>query len=115
MLEAYYFAHSAAVNQALGALVLAADHEGDVELIGHPKNELKRRHPGFDERAHGALIVPLLEAEHILANPNTCGFLRSLFGWCVRQLLANGQVWDPNLGQCFQLAAGAREHLTSNQ
>jgi hypothetical protein len=41
MLEAYYFAHSKAVNMAAGRIVLANDHEGDVETIPHPKNELK--------------------------------------------------------------------------
>jgi hypothetical protein len=41
MLEAYYFADSAAVNQALGTTVLPADHNGDVELIDHPKNKIK--------------------------------------------------------------------------
>ena len=115
MLEAYYFAHSAAVNQALGTTVLETDHDGDVELIGHPKRELKKRFPGFDERTHGAMIVGLLDLEHVLANPESCAYLRSLLGWCVRQLLANGQVWDPNLGHRFQLQAGVREQLTDKQ
>jgi hypothetical protein len=115
MLEAYYFAHSAAVNQALGTTVLQADHNGDVELIGHPKNEIKQLFSGFDERDHGALIVPTLELDHILDNPNTCAYLRSLMCWCVRQLRANCPVWDPNLEQCFQLQAGVREQLTDNQ
>ncbi len=115
MLEAYYFAHSAAVNQALDSKVLEKDHDGDVELIGHPKGQLKHLFPGFDERAHGALIVPLLDMDHILGNPKTCAYFRSLYGWCVRQLQANGQVWDPHLGQRFQLQIGTREQLTDNQ
>jgi hypothetical protein len=115
MLEAYYFAHSAAVSQALGTTVLRADYGGDVEVIGHPKGELKALFPGFDERAQGALIVPLLDVEHILANPETCAYFRSLFGWCVRQLQANCQVWDPDVGQCFRLLGGIRERLTDNQ
>jgi hypothetical protein len=115
MLEAYYFANSAAVNQALGATVLNADYDGDVETIEHPKGELKKLFAGFDERAHGALIVPLLDVDHILANPKTCAYFRSLFGWCVRQLQANCQVWDSKLGQCFQLQAGVHEQLSKNQ
>lgn len=115
MLEAYYFGHSAAVNHALETVVVEADFAGDVELIGHPKGELKRLFPGFDERAHGAIIVPLLDLEHIVANPATCAYLRSLLGWCVRQLQRYGQVWDPNLGLCFQLKNGVRERLTDNQ
>lgn len=115
MLEAYYFAHSAAVNQALGSTVLEGDHAGDVELIRHPKNELKDRWHGFDERAHGALIVDRLDLEHVLANPQTCAYLRSLLAWCVRQLHARCQVWDSDLGQRFQLQAGTRESLTDHQ
>jgi hypothetical protein len=115
MLEAYYFAHSAAVNRALGTTILWADHDGDVEIIGHPKGDLKNLFPGFDEREHGASIVALLNLEHILGNPNTCAYLRSLLDWCVRQLQTNCQIWDSNLGQCFQLQGGNREHLTSNQ
>ena len=60
MLEAYYFAHSAAVNTALGASVFASDFAGDVETIRHPKNELKNKFAGFDARSQGALIVPML-------------------------------------------------------
>src|SRR5439155_9758873 len=86
MLEAYYFAHSAAVNTALGASVFASDFAGDVETIRHPKNELKNKFAGFDDRSQGALIVPMLDLDHILSNPQTCAFLRSLFAWCVRQL-----------------------------
>jgi hypothetical protein len=115
MLEAYYFAHSAAVNQALGTTVLPADHAGDVELIGHPKNEMRRLFSGFDERAHGALIVSRLDLDHILADHHTCAYLRSLLGWCVRQLQAHCPVWDPNLGRRFQLQAGVREPLTDDQ
>lgn len=115
MLEAYYFADSGAVNRALGAMVLDADYNGEVEFIRHPKNELKRLFPGFDERAHGASIVPLLNTDHILDNPQTCAFLRSLFDWCVQKLHAHCNVWVPDLEQSFQLQTGIREPLTSNQ
>ena len=115
MLEAYYFAHSAAVNQALGTTVLAQDWAEDVESIGHPKGELKNRVQGFDERAHGALILPLLDLDHVLSNPQTCAFLRSLFGWSVRQLCDCAQVWDAELPQRYQLQNGVREALTNAQ
>ena len=115
MLEAYYFAHSAAVHQALGRLVLPGDWLGDVEEIEHPKNRLKELHPGFDERAAGAKIVPLLDLRHILANPATCAFLRSLMAWCVKQLRAHGQIYDEALPGWFQLPTGKRAELTDGQ
>lgn len=115
MLEAYYFAHCAAVNKALGATVLAQDWPGDVESIRHPKGKMKHLFAGFDERAHGKNIVPLLDLDHILSNPQTCAFLRSLFGWCVRQLCANAPVWEGELSRCYQLETGAHEALTNNQ
>jgi hypothetical protein len=115
MLEAYYFAHSQAVNQALMISVLNQDWPYDVESIGHPKAQLKGLFQGFDERAHGALIVPLLDLDHILSNPRTCAFLRSLFGWCVSRLCAHAQCWDPDLRQRYQLQDGLREPLTNGQ
>jgi len=115
MLEAYYFANSEAVNIALKTLVLSSDFAGDVETIYHPKNQLKNLFKGFDEREHGALIVQQLDLDYILANPNTCAFLRSLIGWCVDQLAQHGQIWDPQLGQQYQLSIGIREKLTKEQ
>lgn len=115
MLEAYYFAHSTAVNQVLGANVLTGDHGGDVEDISHPKNDLKRLYPGFDEREHGAQIMQSLDAEHVLGRVETCSFLRALFGWCVDKLLSNCQVWDARILHCFQLPTGARAAVTRNQ
>jgi len=115
MLEAYYFAHSDAVNQALGNAILAGDWQGDVEQIEHPKGKLKELRQGFDERAHGADIVPLLDLHHILSNADTCAFLRSQFAWCVKQLNAHAQIWDANLSQYFRLPDGSRAPLTNNQ
>jgi len=115
MLEAYYYAHSAAVNEALGRVLLDADHAGDVETIRHPKNDLKGRFPGFDERTHGALIVPRLDLDHVLCNPQTCAFLRSMFGWCVRQLIEHCPVHDPDLSNRYQLQSGVHESLTARQ
>ena len=115
MLEAYYFADSAATNRALGQSVLAQDHDGDVEEIPHPKNELKRIHPGFDERAHGALIVPGLDLDHVLDRPETCRFLRSLFGWCVERMSASCEVHDAELPSRFRLVDGQRAEPMRNQ
>ena len=84
MLEAYYFAHAAAINAVLGTNL--ADSELDVETIRHPKNDLKSLHPGFDEIKHGQAIIECLDVPHVLSNPATCRSLRTLFGWCSRPL-----------------------------
>jgi hypothetical protein len=115
MLEAYYFAHSAATNGALRCQVLPQDYAGDVEQIAHPKNELKRLFCGFDERAHGAEIVAALDLDHVLARPETCSFLRSLFGWCVEKLGAGCQVHDPDLPTRYRLADGQRAEPMRSQ
>jgi hypothetical protein len=115
MLEAYYFADSRAVNKALGCCVLAQDHHGDVEEISHPKNDLKALIRGFDERTHGAEIVALLDLDHVLGNPKTCGFLRALFGWCVEKSLATAEIFDDQLQTRYGLPDGRQEPLTKNQ
>jgi hypothetical protein len=115
MLEAYYFAHSQAVNDALGTTVLTADATGDVEQIQHPKNDLKRLHPGFDEKSDGANIIAALDLDRILNTPATCAFLRSLFGWCVRQLQSNCPVYDLELHTRYQLQNGSQAQLTRAQ
>ncbi len=101
MLEAYYFAHADAINAVLGTAL--GDHEGDVEEIRHPKNDLKKLHPGFDEIEHGRAILESLNVVRVLSNPETCRSLRTLFGWCSRAIgrefddvyqLANGRYFD---------------------
>lgn len=119
MLEAYYFADCQAVNAALGANVLASDHDGDVEDIAHPKNELKRaaRLAGttFKERQDGASIVRNLDIARVLSNQNTCAFLRSLFSWCVRRLVASCPIWDASVSEAFALGDGIQAELTRHQ
>jgi hypothetical protein len=115
MLEAYYFADSAAVNEALGAIVLTADYAGDVEDIRHPKNDIKALHRGFDERENGAQIVASLDLNHVLDNPETCAFLRALFGWCIARLRDNADVGDDGFVTRYQLPAGRQAHLTKDQ
>ena len=106
MVEAYYFAHPEAVNRVRGTTLGA--HEGDVESIRHPKNELKRISPGFDERADGARIVKALDLDVVLANPATCRSLRTLVGWCVHRL-------GGDFGDRWRLADGAYADLTRGQ
>ena|ERR1051326_1165579 len=115
MVESYYFAHSQAVNNALGAQVLNGDYSGDVEEIGHPKNDLKQRHPSFDEKADGEEIAANLDLNHILNDPKACAFLRALFAWCVRQLMAHCPVYDANLSTYYQILVGVQSPLTRNQ
>jgi hypothetical protein len=107
MLEAYYFAHAEAVN-AVRPGTLDGDHEGDVELIPHPKNELGRRWKGFDEVEDGKAIVSLLDLEHVLSRAETCGSLRALVDWCTRAI-------GEDLDQRFSLLDGLRCAVTHGQ
>ena len=84
MLEAYYFADARAVNAALGTEL--DDYEGDVETIRHPKKELKRICPGFDERKHGRLIVERLDIFHVLSRMEACCSLRTIFAWIYKAI-----------------------------
>ena len=115
MLEAYYFAHSEAVNSVAGAVVLAGDYPTNVEQISHPKSELKRCWNGFDEIEHGCRIVPVLDLEHILSRPEECCSLRTMVAWCVAKLVESDVVWDDALGSSYQLTGGCRCALTSGQ
>jgi hypothetical protein len=106
MLEAYYFAHVDAANAVLGTSL--SDHAGDVEEIRHPKGELRRHRPGFDEVVHGELIVGRLDLDRVLGNPETCASLRTLFAWCA---LATGGTPDAR----FCLDSGAYDITTGPQ
>lgn len=106
MLEAYYFADAAAVNAVLGTSL--ADEVEDVENIHHPKNDLKKLYPGFDEVIHGEAIVKRLDVEHVLDDPQTCATLRVLFGWCV-------QATGGELGARFHLDSVVRDGVTGSQ
>lgn len=115
MIEAYYFAHAQAVNGVAGRRILAADHEEDVELIRHPKSELKKLWTEFDEVVHGAEIVANLNLNHVLRTAEHCCWLRSMFGWCIDRLQDAGVMWDEELHDRFQLREGNRAPLTMNQ
>ncbi len=88
MMEAYYFADSNAINAVLGTEL--ADHEGDVEEIKHPKNQLKQiaasQNRSFNEVTDGKTIMQKLDVLHVLDRPGTCASLRTLFGWCARAM-----------------------------
>ncbi len=84
MLEAYYFAYADAINEVLA--IELDDYDGDVETIRHPKNELKKLSPGFDEVEHGRLILERLDVIRVLSNPATCRSLRTLFSWCSKAI-----------------------------
>ena len=106
MLEAYYFANADAINAVLGTNL--ADFECDVETIRHPKNELKRLHPGYDEIRHGRAIIEGLDVAHVLSNPVTCRSLRTLFGWCSKAI-------GRDVDDVYQLASGSYFEVTRPQ
>ena len=106
VLEAYYFADAKAINEVLGTDL--QDPEGNVETIRHPKNLLKKHHPGFDEVADGEAIVGKLDLPHVLSRPETCAALRALFGWCSKAI---GEA----PGDRFQLVRGSYHELTRGQ
>ncbi len=56
------------------------------EDIPNPKSELRKLYPDFDEIEDGGKILGLLDVEHVLSNPDTCVWLRTLFAWCVKAL-----------------------------
>jgi hypothetical protein len=115
MLEAYYFADSQAVNAVAGSVVIPADHPADVEQIGHPKRDLRRLWPGFDEKEHGSAIVRRLDVERVLSRPAECCWLRTMFAWCVAKLSESDAVFDPALTTAFCLANGGRAPTTAAQ
>lgn len=105
MLEAYYFAHSDAMNQVLGTDL--EDHTGDVEEeLRHPKGDLKKLVDGFDEILDGEKIINELDVGHVLARPETCSSLRTLFTWCLRAVgEPTGPVFSQQSG-CLRVVTG---------
>ncbi len=103
MLEAYYFADTAAVNRVLGTEL--ADLPGDVETIRNPKARLRTHYAGFDAKRHGGLIVAELDIPHVLARADTCASLRTLFAWgSERDWLPPGILLPTTEGQIGTLA-----------
>jgi hypothetical protein len=106
MIEAYYFAHSAAINKVFGTNL--QDEVEDVETMPHPKNKLKGIARHFDEIEHGKAIVQQLDLAHVLARPETCASLRTLVAWCQK---AKGVPF----GDEFCLANGRLSEVTKAQ
>jgi hypothetical protein len=114
MLEAYYFAHTDVVNSVLSTSL--SDHDGDVEELRHPKNELKKLKPGFDEKRDGANIVGSLDLHRVLEHPNRCRALRSMIGWCAMALRRpKTDEFQLQNGQYFDLTASQINHLNPQQ
>jgi hypothetical protein len=86
MLEAYFFADANAVNGVLGLIPPIEDYDGDVETIPHPKGELKKLYPDYNEVNDVGRILDHIDVEHILARPECCPALRTLFAWCFKVL-----------------------------
>ena len=100
-----------AVNEVLGTDL--EDFDGDVETIGHPKNELKSLHPPFDEKEHGRLIVSALDVPHVLSHEERCASLRTMFAWGsvavgVTGWLPKGRLHDTTKGQIDALRESLR-------
>jgi hypothetical protein len=114
MLEAYFFADSKAVNEALGAEILVSDYAGDVESIRHPKGDLKNALNSYDEVRNGDEIIGRLNVKHVLSDPQTCASLRTLFAWCIEAILEfypefQGQFPD------YKLEDGIQFSVTNGQ
>jgi hypothetical protein len=112
MLEAYYFGDAKAINAVMGTDWV--DHEGDVEMIGHPKNELRSQLGSFDEIEQGEQIMRCLDVPHILSHPERCASLRTLFGWFWRALgLPPGEDYQLERGRYFDVTRAQIEQLPS--
>ncbi len=117
MLEAYYFAHADAVNIALKLKNPISDYSDDVETIRHPKGKLKKI-SSYREIEDSEKISRELDLEHVLSDPNSCGFLRSCVAWIVKSLggYANQKyIQSLNLEQKYHLHDGITNPVTRNQ
>lgn len=116
MLEAYYFANAQAINKVLGTSL--QDFAGDVETIRHPKGELKQIYSGFQEVRNGGKILQELDVIHILANPETCAALRTLFAWCLKIIQQYPYADDLDLNsleELYQIETGKLYEVTASQ
>lgn len=115
MVEAYYFADCAAINNVARRQVIPEDHNGDVEDIRHPKSELKRIWRDFDEVEHGAQILMRLNLDHVLSRCAECCWLRTMLAWCVVKLESANAVYDHAINGAFGLPDGCQSPITSSQ
>jgi len=115
MLEAYYFADARTVNAVLDLVPPLEDYEGDVETIPHPKADLKRRYRGFREVEDGGRILDCLDVAHVLSQPDTCAWLRTLFAWCVKVLEQHPLRESLSLSDKYRLRDGILSDITRTQ
>ncbi|HZL36330.1 MAG TPA: hypothetical protein VFC78_13510 [Tepidisphaeraceae bacterium] len=108
MVEAYYFAHSQAVNNVAGRNVLESDHPTDVEMIRHPKGKLKQLWPDFRERVHGQQIIRILDLSHVLHRPTECCWLRALIAWCVDRIRQENAFYGTLEPTTYCLGSGCK-------
>jgi len=118
MLEAYFFAHPDALNNALDLTPPIMQYDGDVEAIRNPKSELRQLFPDYNERHHAGLILDRLDLDIVLSNPEYCSSLRTCVKWIVDQLKAypDQEIFDAfNFDERFHLQEGRLYPVTANQ
>jgi len=91
------------------------DYQGDVEIITHPKADLKRLYPGFREVDDGGRILDLVDIEHVLSRPDTCAWLRTLFAWCVKVLERYPYYESLSMSDKYRLCDGILSDITRTQ
>ncbi|RRR74015.1 MAG: hypothetical protein EI684_07900 [Candidatus Viridilinea halotolerans] len=91
------------------------DYADDVELLRHPKGELKQLMPGFDEVEHGVEILAQLDLDHILARQETCAALRGIVAWCIGALRCHRQHKYHDLETRFGIPNGILSPLAQSQ
>lgn len=111
MIEAYYFAHSAAVNVVAGRDILDADHPTDVETINHPKRRLRGIWNEFHEIRHGKKIIAQLDLQRVLQRPTECCWIRALLTWCVDKLEQEGAFYDPFDRRVYHIDSGCKSSV----
>lgn len=115
MIEAYYFAHTDAVNKVLNFDPPLEDYTGDVEAIRNPKSDLKQLCTGFDEIEDGGKILECLDLAHVLSRSETCAWLRTLFAWCVEALQQYAFCDISDLAEVYRLQDGLFSPVTCLQ
>lgn len=112
MMEAYFFADTKTTNAALNLQL--EDHDGDVEQIGNPKATLKGLFPSYNEVKHGAGILGNLDIPHVLSHADRCGYLRSLFAWCVKHVSSH-VGWITVAQPIYRIEDGVQAEVTRGQ
>ena len=106
MLEAYFFAHSDAVNSVLGTNL--DDYEGDVETIRNPKAEIKSIYDEYKAVDDGCRIIRRLAVPHVLSRRDACSSLRTMFAW------VHKAIGEPE-SEIGQFLTGRRSDVTKAQ